>query len=113
MTATAAPLTFRAAFPDESGRAAFLDGGTWEEKISHCFLAVTDGPPERITGAVRHSYGSSGIRFRIIAGAGGELAGNESEFLRANVDQARQTVNLAHRLGGHVTAMMHQRSRRI
>lgn len=50
---------------------------------SHWFLALTEGPPERIVGAVRYAYALDGIDFRLVAGHGGELADREQELLDA------------------------------
>jgi hypothetical protein len=82
MTETAAErLEFRAAFPDESGRAAFLDPRNWENGDCHWWLALIAGPPERIVGAVRYSCSANGIDFRLVRGPGGELAGREAALL--------------------------------
>lgn len=83
MPATCQSLEFRAAFPDEEGRAAHLDGGSWNFPTSRWFLALVGGPPERIVGAVRawHAPESGHLEFRIVAGAGGELSGNVDHFL--------------------------------
>ena len=88
MSAAAATerLEFRAAFPDESGRAAFLDPRKWECGTCHWFLAMTAGPPERTVGAARYAVSPGGIDFRLIGGPGGEMAGREAEFLKRYLD---------------------------
>lgn len=84
MPATCQPLEFRAAFPDEAGRAAHLDGGSWKFPSSRWFVAIVEGPPERIVGAIRwwHAPENGGcLEFRVVAGPGGEISGNLNELL--------------------------------
>lgn len=84
-------LIFRPAFPDEESRAQYVEGARLSVGRSDWFLALTGGSMERIVGTIR--YGNSapganslqGIDFRMTAGPGGELAGNEAEFLESFV----------------------------
>ncbi|WP_265594821.1 hypothetical protein [Haloferula sp. BvORR071] len=84
------PLIFRPAYPDEIGRALFVESQqTWPHPGTFFFLAVEDGEPARIVGVIRCMRRAAGkdhpawIDFRLIAGPGGEIAGHEAEFLNA------------------------------
>ncbi len=91
MPATAQPLEFRAAFPDELGRAAYLDAEAWNFAEDRWFFARIDGPPERIVGVVRYSTRPDNggcLDFRLTVGPGRELTGNEENFLAAFLDFA-------------------------
>lgn len=80
-------LDFRPAYPDEQGRASHLDSGSsWAMGESRWFVAVIDGPPERIVGVIRYFHDPDGtLDFRLIPGSGAELSGHEARFLDAFV----------------------------
>jgi hypothetical protein len=88
-TTCSCDLIFRPAFPDEENRAKYVEGDRSPVGRSEWFLALTQGPVERIVGTIR--YGRStpsansarGVDFRMTGGPGGELAGKEQAFLEA------------------------------
>ncbi len=91
MTA-AAPrsLIFRPAYPDEVSRANYVEGAaTWRQPGSFQFLAVEEGTSGRIVAVIRCSRQAERddfpalIDFRFCAGPGGEIAGQEDQFLAA------------------------------
>jgi hypothetical protein len=85
----AADTIFRPAYPDEVGRAKFVDGNRdWKLPSSEWFLALTSEPVERIVAVIRHHRSGrhspeAAIDFRITAGAGGEIKERTEEFLTA------------------------------
>lgn len=90
IAASARPLIFRPAYPDEVGRANFVEGPqSWAGSGSFFFLALEEGMPVRIVGVIRCMRGAAGtdypawIDFRLSPGPGGELSGREGEFLGA------------------------------
>lgn len=85
IAASARALTFRPAYPDEVGRANFVEGPQpWAGSGSFFYLALDAG---RIVGVIRCMRGAASadhpawIDFRLSSGPGGELSGREGEFL--------------------------------
>lgn len=87
-TACVSNVTCRPAWPDESGRANFIEARqSWPFPRSNWFLAVTDDPLERIVGAIRHHRTPATVQtpavvdFRFTPGPGREIHGTEERFL--------------------------------
>lgn len=82
-------LIFRPAFPDEESRAKYVAGDRSPAERSGWFVAVTEGPPERIVATIRYGRAPqaqdepAGIDFGLTSGPGNELAGQMEDFLSA------------------------------
>jgi hypothetical protein len=99
-------LHYRPAFPDEAGRAKYVDGAAhWPFPQSGWFLAIRPGSAERIVAVIRYAYeathgGETGtLHFRFSAAGDFNCPASAGEFLASF---ERETSRLPHQLLRHV-----------